>query len=135
MLLRLVIFQIVLSLCLDIVRVDDVRLVAVVYDQVAELLVTLPAGLLLHLGKPDLLLGVSPPEPAPLCLPLDLHRGVRALAPLGAALAPVQVIVKVGLLAEAAPTVWTHDLLSVVSNFSVRRQVPSINDYSDIIEN
>ena len=40
-------------------------------------------------------------------------------------LAAVEVVVKVGLLAEAAAAVGTHHLLPVVRHLGVRGQVPS----------
>ena len=101
------------------------RLVAVVDDEVAELVLALPE-LVLHLRVLDLL----PPEPLPLLrLPLGRRRdggvsGRVSVPALGAALAAVEVVVKVGLLAEAAAAVGTHHLLAVVRHLGVRGQVP-----------
>ena len=53
-----------------------------------------------------------------------VEEGVLLVVPLGAALASVEVVVQVGLLAEAAPAVWTHHLLSVVGHLGVTGQIP-----------
>ena len=101
-------------LLLDLSSVHDV-----INDQVTGLLFVslLYIDLLLHL---DLV---------PLHQLLLLEgEGPRDPSQHGTALASVQVIVKVRLLAEAVAAVWTPDLYPKVNSIDVRCQVPTVKN-------
>ena len=101
-----------LRLSLDLSSVHDV-----IDDQVTGLL-------LVSLLYIDLLIDLDPLHQ----LLLLEGEGPRDPSKRRTALAPVEVIVKVGLLAEAVAAVWTPDLYPKVNSIDVRCQIPTVKN-------